>query len=334
MKRFHPLSRRWFALLLTVLTGVLTANGQRPMTMPAPLRPGDRVAVLSPSSSPKASTVEDGCRVLRQWGYEPVVGRHALADYHGFAGRADERAEDLLWALRDTTIRAIFCTRGGDGAVQLLPRIGLDELARHPKWVVGFSDVTALHSALVQAGVMSIHGSMCHALARDDGEDTVSVTLRRLLEGQLPVYRHPAHPLNQWGTGEGMLVGGNFSVFCGLAGSEFDFLTADVPLVLFFEDTDEAMTKIDRLLHLLEVRGVLRRLKGIVVGQFSGYKHPQNDFADMNEMLHEYLQHYDIPVCYDFPVGHARLKNFPMVEGCPVRLTVDEGGACLEFTNP
>jgi muramoyltetrapeptide carboxypeptidase len=94
------------------------------------------------------------------------------------------------------------------------------------------------------------------------------------------------------------------------------------------------MTKIDRLLHLLEVRGVLRRLKGIVVGQFSGYKDPQNDFADMNEMLHEYLQHYEIPVCYDFPVGEARLKNFPMVEGCPVRLTVDEGGACLEFTNP
>ena len=298
--------------------------------MPRFLQPGDRVAVISPSSRPEPRTVEAGCRILRQWGYEPVVGRHALSGWHDFAGTSRQRADDLLWALSDSTIRAIMCTRGGDGAVQLLPLVGLDKIRRNPKWLIGFSDVTALHSAWVQAGVMSIHGPMCHAIAAQEGADTVSVMLRRLLEGQLPAHRVAAHPLNQRGTAEGLLVGGNFSVFCGLAGSPFDFLNGD-DLILFIEDTDEAMTKVDRMLHLLEVRGVLSRLKGIIVGQFTKYKHPLNGFTDMYAMLHEYLQHYPIPVCYDFPVGHARLKNYPLVEGCRVRLSVDADSTRIDF---
>ncbi len=297
---------------------------------PSFLRAGDSIAVISPCSSPEAKTVERGCSILRQWGYEPVVGPHALADYHGFAGTADERTADLLWALRDSTIRAIMCTRGGDGAVQLLSRIPLSELARHPKWLIGFSDVTALHSAMVQAGVQSIHGSMCHAIAAQEGTDTVSVTLRRLFRGQLPTYRLAPHELNQTGTAEGLLVGGNFSVFCGLAGSDYDFLQRTDDLILFIEDTDEAMTKVDRMLHLLEIRGILGRLKGILVGHFTKYKKPENGFADMYAMLHEYLQYYAIPVSYGFPVGHAR-PNFPLIEGARVRLTVSRQGTTLEY---
>lgn len=317
-------------LLLLLLIEAMAADAQRKMVMPPFLKPGDRIAVISPSSSPEAKTVEAGCKVLREWGYEPVVGSHALDSYHGFGGTIGQRTEDLLWALRDTTIRAIMCTRGGDGAVQLLPHLQLREFSRRPKWLIGFSDITALHSASVQAGVMSIHGSMCHAISSQGGTDSVSVTLRQLLEGQLPDYQVDPHPLNQQGTAEGMLVGGNFSVFCGLAGSPYDFLNrAPEGLILFIEDTDEQMTKVDRMLHLLEVRGVLGRLKGIIVGHFTDYKHPENDFKDMNDMLHEYLQHYNIPVAYGFPVGHKR-PNFPLIEGCRVRLTVAGDGVRLE----
>lgn len=308
-----------------------SAWGQRPMLMPPPLRPGDSIAVISPCSKPEARTVEAGCRVLRQWGYVPVVGSHALEDHHGFAGTVAQRTADLLWALRDSTIRAVMCTRGGDGGVQLLPFVSVADFRLHPKWLIGFSDVTALHSASVQAGVMSVHGSMCHAIAADDGADTVSVTLRRLLEGQLPSYRVSPHPLDQMGTAEGVLVGGNFSVFCGLAGSPYDFLNRPADKILFIEDTDEQMTKVDRMLHLLEVRGILGQLRGVVVGLFSKYRHPDNGFADMYHMLHEYLQHYDIPVCYGFPTGHSRLNNFPMVEGCRVRLSVTDAGTSLTF---
>ena len=314
-------------ILWILSTIAMTANAQRQLLMPQALRQGDTIAIVSPSSTPDSTTVAKGCQTLREWGYVPVVGPHALSEYHGFAGTADERAADMLWALRDSTVKAIICSRGGDGAVQVLERIPLSEFRTHPKWVMGFSDATALHSAEVAAGVMSIHCSMCDGIAMRGERDSVNAILQRLLQGELPSYHVPVHPLNQTGKAEGILVGGNMSVFCGLAGSEYDFLNrTDEGLILFFEDTGEQMSKVDRMLHLLVIRGILPRLKGIIVGHFSKYKSPDSGFADMYEMLHEYLQHYPIPVCYDFPIGHHSGKNYPLVEGCRVRLEVGSEG--------
>ena len=326
-------TRLLFSALLT--TATLYVEAQQRSVMPTPLKTGDTIAVISPSSVPDSATVAKGCATLRSWGYVPVVGAHALSSYHGFAGTADERATDLLWALRNPSIKAIICSRGGDGAVQVLQRIPLKEFRNHPKWIMGFSDVTALHSAEVAAGVMSVHCSMCDGIAMRGERDSVNMILRKLLQGDLPTYQAPAHPLNQQGEATGILVGGNFSVFCGLAGSEYDFLNrADEGLILFIEDTDESMTKVDRMLHQLEIRGVLSKLNGIIVGHFSKYKSPENGFADMYEMLHEYLQHYQIPVCYDFPVGHHSGKNYPMVEGCRVNLKVGQDGTLIQFVHP
>ena len=326
-------TRLLFSALLT--TATLYVEAQQRSVMPTPLKTGDTIAVISPSSVPDSATVAKGCATLRSWGYVPVVGAHALSSYHGFAGTADERATDLLWALRNPSIKAIICSRGGDGAVQVLQRIPLKEFRNHPKWIMGFSDVTALHSAEVAAGVMSIHCSMCDGIAMRGERDSVNMILRKLLQGELPTYQAPAHPLNQQGEATGILVGGNFSVFCGLAGSEYDFLNrADEGLILFIEDTDESMTKVDRMLHQLEIRGVLSKLNGIIVGHFSKYKSPENGFADMYEMLHEYLQHYQIPVSYDFPVGHHSGKNYPMVEGCKVNLKVGQDGTLIQFVHP
>lgn len=323
------MKRRLFLLLMVI---PLTLKGLCQIVMPQALKTGDTIAVISPSSSPDSMTVVKGCAALREWGYVPVVGPNALKDYHGFAGTADERAADLLWALRDSTIKAIMCSRGGDGAVQVLCRIPLEEFACHPKWVVGFSDVTALHSAEMAAGVMSIHGSMCDGISAKGERDSVNAIIQRLLEGQLPAYLVPSHPLNQFGEATGILVGGNLSVFSGLAGSDYDFLNrADEGLVLFMEDTHESMSKVDRLLHQIEIRGILPKLKGIIVGHFSKYKSPESGFADMYEMLHEYLQHYDIPVCYDFPAGHHSRYNFPMVVGCRVKLNVGKNNTRIEF---
>lgn len=323
------MNRRLFLLQIVV---VLAIQGLCQMVMPPALKAGDTIAVISPSSSPDSMTVVKGCAALREWGYVPVVGPHALKDYHGFAGTADERAADLSWALRDSTIKAILCSRGGDGAVQVLYRTPLEEFARHPKWIIGFSDITALHSAEAAARVMSIHGSMCDGIAAKGERDSVNAITQRLLRGQLPTYQVQAHPLNQQGEATGILVGGNLSVFSGLAGSDYDFLNrADEGLILFIEDTQESMSKVDRMLHQIEIRGILPKLKGIIVGHFSKYKSPENGFADMYEMLHEYLQHYNIPVCYDFPVGHHSRYNFPMVIGCRVHLKVGPNHTRIEF---
>ena len=160
--------------------------------------------------------------------------------------------------------------------------------------------------------------------------DSVNAILQRILQGEFPRYQVPAHPLNQPGEAEGILVGGNLSVLSGLAGSEYDFLnSAEKGLILFIEDMGEGMSKVDRMLHQIEIRGVLSQLKGIIVGHFSKYKSPESGFTDMYDMLHEYLQHYDIPVCYDFPVGHHSGLNYPMVEGSRVVLRVGPDGTSI-----
>ena len=325
-------SMRRSAFIVLLLCMANTMLAQQEIIMPPFLKVGDTIAVISPSSTPDSLTVAKGCDAIKAWGFVPIVGTHALDNYHNFAGKADERASDLLWALRDSTVKGVMCSRGGDGAVQVLRRIPLSEFRRHPKWLMGFSDATALHSAAVSAGVMSIHSTMCDGISAQGRRDSVNAVLRRLLSGELPRYQVPAHPLNQHGEAEGILVGGNLSVFCGLAGSDYDFLNrADDGLILFMEDTGESMTKVDRMLHQLEIRGILSKLKGIIVGHFSKYKSPENDFADMYEMLHEYLQHLPIPVCYDFPVGHHSTYNYPLIEGCRVRLKVGPKGTSLIF---
>jgi muramoyltetrapeptide carboxypeptidase len=310
-------------LLLLMLCWVLTLSAQY-------LHKGDTIAIISPSSATDTATVNGGIRTLEKWGYHCVVGPHALNDYHGFAGTIEERLADLLWALREPSIKAIMCSRGGDGAAHLLSRLSLDTLRQYPKMIIGFSDITALLCAEARAGVKGIHGSMCHALKTYEGNDTVSQTLHRMLQGDLPSYRVAPHPLNVEGRAEGIVVGGNLSVYNDLAGSDFDpLLLPDI--ILFMEDTGEGMSKVDRMIHNMEMRGLLSNVRGIIVGQFNKYKQPENGFEDMYAMLHEYLKHYNIPVCYDFPVGHAHLRNFPLLTGAKATFEVTPEGTILSY---
>jgi muramoyltetrapeptide carboxypeptidase len=294
------------------------------------LHEGDTIAIISPSSSTDTTTINGGIRTLESWGYHCVVGPNALNDYHGFAGTIDERLSDLLWALREPSVKAVMCSRGGDGAAHLLARLSLDTLRQYPKTIIGFSDVTALLCAEARAGVKGIHGSMCWALKTYEGNDTISQTLRRMLQGELPTYRVAPHPLDIKGRAEGIVVGGNLSVYNDLAGSDFDPLLLD-DIILFMEDTGEGMSKVDRMLHNVEIRGLLPHLRGIIVGQFNKYKHPENGFQDMYQMLHEYIKHYGIPVCFDFPVGHAHLRNFPLLTGARATLEVTPEGTTLSY---
>ena len=294
------------------------------------LHEGDTIAIISPSSATDTATINGGIRTLEKWGYHCVIGPNALNDYHGFAGTIDERLSDLLWALRNPSVKAIMCSRGGDGAAHLLARLSLDTFRQYPKPIIGFSDITALLCAEARAGVKGIHGSMCWALKTYEGNDTISQTLRRMLQGELPTYRVAPHPLNIKGRAEGIVVGGNLSVYNDLAGSEFDPLLLD-GIILFMEDTGEGMSKVDRMLHNIEVRGLLSHIRGIIVGQFNKYKHPENGFEDMYAMLHEYMKHYQIPVCFDFPVGHAHLRNFPLLTGAKATLEVTPEGTTLSY---
>ena len=324
-------------LLLMLATSVLAqAKAKYGIVMPASLKPGDKVAILSPGSTPSDSSVIKAMEVLKGWGLNPVRGKYVTNRYHGWAGTAAERETDLMWALRDKSVKAIICSRGGYGSAQILYNVPLDTLKKYNKWLVGYSDITALHSAMVKAGHMSIHGSMCGRLAKTGGTDEYSERLRKLLFGkEMPNVEAPAHAYNHTGKAKGILIGGNLSVFTQVSGSaDYDFLDRDFvkdkDVVLFFEDVSESVNRVASLLFQMKLKGTLDHVKGIIVGRFTEVT-SLSGYESMDQMLHEFLDEYQIPICYDFPTSHDESWNTPMIEGCPVELTVTPEKSSLKF---
>ena len=308
------------------------------LVMPEALKPGDKIAIISPASTPGDENPEKAAATLRAWGFEPVIGQHALTKYHMYAGTIDERCADLRWALEDPTIKAIVCTRGGYGSAMLLDPMTRQDFKKHPKWIVGYSDITALHSAMVCSGVMSLHANMGGALGERGANDNINLMLRDVLMGTMPKYTVPAHPLNKLGTAKGIVLGGNMAVFTNIGGSKkWDFLDRDNirgrDIILFFEDVSENMPRVNSMLQQLRLKGVLDQVKGIIVGRFTEYE-PRDGYNDMYEMLSETLNKYNIPVCYDFPASHDEDWNYPIIEGCPATLTVAPEDVKLTFEKP
>ena len=306
------------------------------LKMPQALKAGDKIAIISPASTPGDENPEKAAATLRVWGFNPVIGQHALTKHHMYAGTIRERCSDLLWALNDPEIKAIVCTRGGYGSSMLLDPMKHDDFNRNPKWIIGYSDITALHSAMVCSGVMSLHANMGGALGEKGANDSINLMLRDVLMGKLPSFTLPVHPLNKMGTAHGIVLGGNMAVFTNIGGSrEWDFLDCDNirgrDIILFFEDVSENMPRVNSMLQQLRLKGVLDHVKGIIVGRFTDYE-PRDGYTDMNEMLSETLNKYDIPVCYDFPASHDEDWNYPMIEGCPATLTVAPEGVTLTFS--
>ena len=295
---------------------------------PAFLQAGDKIALLSPSYNTPMENVEAAAAVLRGWGFEPVIGAHVGEVYRGkYAGKPKERVSDLEWALRDPSIKAILCNRGGYGTIRLVDLLPMEELAAHPKWLVGYSDITTLLEMENRAGVMSIHGTMGTHLAQTRGNDPSSTLLRDLLLGQVPAYKVPAHPENRPGHATGILVGGNLCTFTPILGTQAD-ATLGLDIILFIEEVEEDMSHIDRLINTLILNGVFERCKGIVLGEFTGCK-ANLDFDSVEDMICSYVP-VGIPVLCGFPTGHDDV-NLPLVMGAPVTLDVTAAGASLTF---
>lgn len=300
-----------------------------PCKAPAFLRPGDKVALISPSYTVSSERTHQAADVLRAWGLVPVVGASASESYHGpFAGSDKDRLTDLRWALRDTTIKAIFCNRGGYGALHFYGALKASELAENPKWILGFSDITTLQCMEASAGVMSIHGTISSHVAYTGGTDITSTLARDLLMGTIPSYNLPSHPLNRTGHAEGILLGGNLSSFVPLLGTSMDCLKHK-DIILFIEEVGETMHHIDRLFTMLRIHGVLGRCKGVVLGNFSDIDQDIS-YPSAEALFITYLSRYNIPVLCGFPAGHCRI-NLPLIIGAPVTLDVRNDGASLTF---
>ena len=303
------------------------------IVQPAFLQPGDRIALVEPSFAQADSAVAITTAILESWGYETVVGKNVGKKHAGaYAGTAAERAADLKWALEDPDIDAILCLGGGYGAIQLLEYLNPEDFRAHPKWLIGFSDITVLHAMNVSAGVMSLQATVGGIMSRFHGEDPSSLALKDFLAGNVPAYAVPAHPLNVPGEASGTLVGGNLCTYVTLEGTWADYFdTADGDLILFIEEVEETWHSIDRLFNMLRLTGRLARVKGVILGQFTDCP-ADLDYASPEAMLvEEYLRSMDIPVCCGFPAGHEFENNMPLPFGATAHLAVSPDGATLRF---
>ena len=293
--------------------------------MPSLLKPGDKIAIVSPASRIYPHLVDAAARVIESRGYVPVLATHCKDCVQGYAGTAHDRLADLHAAFADPSIKAILCSRGGYGVVHLLEHLRLDLIAHNPKWLIGFSDISALHAAMHRAGVVSVHASMAKHLA-EKGMDHVAETLFCILEGSTMHYSVPAHPLNIEGSAEGLLVGGNMAVLCGLIGTPFDLLARGD--ILFIEDIGEPIYKIERMLYNLRLNGTLSRIKGLVVGRFTECQSPDGTGETMEQMIRRMVEPLGIPVTFDFPCGHIH-TNMPLLQSIKAHLEITPSATTL-----
>lgn len=296
------------------------------MKAPAPLKKGDTVAILSPAGALRDTAIVDAtANLLKKWELKVVIMPHTLTKKGYYSGTAEERMDDLTKALTDNDIKAVLCSYGGYGCVHLL-RDFATLIKEYPKWVIGMSDCSALHAACLSQGVMSIHSSQCNYLSKFPDSFPADM-LRDILFGKKPTYRHTPHKLDIQGRACGRLAGGNLSVLTALIGSEYDIFKENI--ILFIEDTGEQPYRIERMIYQLELSGILSRIKGIIVGQFTGAKE-NPEFEEPYKIIYNIVKRYDIPVCFDFPTGHCN-ENIPLIEGAECLLTVAEDKTTLDF---
>lgn len=305
------------------------------LIIPPYLHEGDKVVILSPSSKIDKAFLKGAVKRLTSWGLRPVLARHAGSSHGTYAGTVGQRLEDLQAAMDDPDTRAILCSRGGYGAVHLVGKLDFSRFRESPKWLIGFSDITALHNLWQREGFASLHAPMARHLTVEPEDDFCTLALHDILTGAAVTpegccfgYTCEPHKLNRRGTAEGTLRGGNFAVFNGLRGTPYD-IPAD-GTVLFIEDVGERPHAIERMMYNLKLGGVLERLSGLIIGQFTEYEEKKQLGKELYGALAELVKEYDYPVCFNFPVGHVPM-NLPLINGAPVRLDVDRKGVKLTF---
>lgn len=287
------------------------------MTNPPLLTDGDVVALLSPASAIDPTLLDGAAAALSAEGFTPRIMPHAKGSSGSFSATAANRLADIDAAICDPEVKAIICGRGGYGAVHMLSNIRLSR----PVWLAGFSDISALHALWHSNGIRSIHSSMAKELTIC--ECPANEANRRLFNilrtGMMPSIEFPSHPLNRNGIAFGIMRGGNLAVLDGLVSTPFD-LMALPDTILVIEDIAEPIYKVERMLMRLKLSGVLDRLRGLIVGQFTDYR-PSRDWQNMYDMIASLTTDVPYPVAFNAPIGHVA-ANLPFIQGAEVTLTV------------
>jgi muramoyltetrapeptide carboxypeptidase len=298
--------------------------------IPPYLKKGDTIGLVCPAGFMPLEKVQTCLDVLQQWGYKIKIGNTvggASSTY--FSGSDEERLTDFQQMMDDDEVKVVLCARGGYGTGRIIDNIDFKKFRKQPKWIVGYSDVTILHSHIYSNYyISSLHAPMAAAFNEEGFKNEFVRSLKNALEGKKLKYKCGVHEFNRKGEAVGELVGGNLALLAHLVGTSSDIKTRGK--ILFLEDVGEQLYNIDRMLHQLKRSGKLARLAGLIFGGFTETKDTDRPFGKpVQEILHEIVKEYDYPVCYDFPVSHTD-RNYALKIGVGYKLKVGKSKVTLE----
>jgi muramoyltetrapeptide carboxypeptidase len=301
------------------------------ITTPPYLQPGDTIGLVCPAGYMALEKAAECIRVLQEeWGYQVKVGATVgsqSATY--FSGTDEERLTDFQMMLDDDQVKAVLCARGGYGMGRIIDRISFKKFKKNPKWIIGYSDITVLHSHLYSNYyISSMHAPMAGAFNDAGYINRFVQSLKTTLEGKKARYNCDPHEFNKKGEAIGELVGGNLTLLAHLTGSESDCKTRG--RILFIEDVSEYIYNIDRMLYQLKRSGKLSKLAGLVVGGFTDTKDTERPFGKTAyEAIRDIVAEYEYPVCYGFPISHEK-ENYALKIGVGYKLKVGKSKVILE----
>ena len=301
-------------------------QAQKIMIAPAYLKKGDTIAIVATARKNIEDNLQPAISWLKSWGLEVVIGATIGLDVNQLAGTDEQRAADFQTQLDNPNIKAIWCVRGGYGTVRMIDLLNFTKFKKSPKWIIGFSDVTVLHSHLTTLGYQSIHGIMpVSSKATQEAKES----LRKSLFGESLQYTVPCDQMNKLGSASGILVGGNLSILFSLLGSPSAIDCTDK--ILFIEDLDEYLYHLDRMMINLKRNGCLESLKGIIVGGMTKMK--DNDIPwgkNALEIIEDVTKNYNIPIIYNFPAGHLA-DNHALIMGRKISLVATDLESTIVF---
>jgi len=298
--------------------------------IPPYLQKGDTIGLVCPAGFMPVEKVSECIRVINEdWGYTTKVGTTIGQQYHYFSGTDEERIEDFQHMLDDENVKAILCARGGYGLTRIIDKIDFTNFKKNPKWIIGFSDVTILHSHIYRNySTSTLHAPMANAFNEDGFKNEFVQSLRHVLEGKKIKYQCKKNEFNKKGEGIGELVGGNLALLAHLIGTESDFKTKG--RILFIEDVGEYLYNVDRMIYQLKRSGKFDKLAGLIVGGFTDMKDTERPFGQtVYEIIRNAVAEYDYPVCFDFPVSHEK-ENYALKIGVGYKLKVGKSKVTLE----
>lgn len=268
---------------------------------PPYLKKGDTVAIIALASKVEITSLEAAVEQIEEWGLKVIIGESVGASDYTFSGSDELRLRDFQDMLDNKNVRAIFSARGGYGSSRIIDNANFSKFISNPKWIIGFSDITAVHGKIQHLGFQSIHGPMPKTMFWDAQSDEY---LKCVLFGKNVKYNCEANKLNRKGEGKGQIIGGNLALLAHNIGSLSDLDFAGK--ILFIEDIGEYLYNIDRLMVQLKRTGKLSNLAGLIVGQFSDVKENDEPFGKtVHEIIAEHVAEENYPVAYDFPIGHT-----------------------------